>query len=128
MATACPHPLFQQEHRASAAAGTFDLSRVEIAEKQNLAPRIAGLVLQTVTHNTRRHDALQQFMLTTDSVTVAVEVPVWLTPEDIAHMQHELGFTIPLLAETTLTGGVLGFTTGQFFDLLNEDMEFDRKR
>ncbi len=59
MATSCPHPLFQQEHRASASASAFDLTGVEIVEKQNLAPRVARLVLQTVTHNTRRHEALQ---------------------------------------------------------------------
>ena len=106
MATACPHPLFQQEHRASASAGAFDLTGVEITEKHNLAPRIAGLILQTVTHNTRRHETLQRFMLTTDSVTVAIEVPVYLTPEDITHMQQELGFAIPLSPESTLTGHI----------------------
>jgi hypothetical protein len=51
MATSCPHPLFLQEHRASASACSFDLTNVAITEKQNLAPRIAGLVLQTVTHH-----------------------------------------------------------------------------
>jgi ATP-dependent exoDNAse (exonuclease V) beta subunit len=45
-------------------------------------------------------------MLATDSVTVAIEVPVYLTPEDIAHMQQELGFAIPLLPETTVTGHI----------------------
>ena len=106
MATSCPHPLFQQEHRASASASAFDLTGVEITEKQNLAPRIAGLILQTVTHNTRRHDTLQRFMLATDSVTVAMEVPVSLTPEDITHMQRDLGFAIPLSREATLTGHI----------------------
>jgi ATP-dependent exoDNAse (exonuclease V) beta subunit len=45
-------------------------------------------------------------MLATDSVTVAIEVPVFLTPEDITHMQQELGFAIPLSPETTLTGHI----------------------
>ena len=106
MATACPHPLFLQEHRASASASAFDLTGVEITEKHNLAPRIAGLILQTVTHNIRRHETLQRFMLATDSVTVAIEVPVYLTPEDITHMQQELGFAIPLLPDTPLTGHI----------------------
>jgi len=35
-ATSCPHDLFQEEHRASAAVNAFDLTGVEIAEKQNL--------------------------------------------------------------------------------------------
>jgi hypothetical protein len=58
MATACPHALFQEERRASQAANAFDLAGVEIVEKQNLAPRIAHLALQAVTHNKRRHDEL----------------------------------------------------------------------
>lgn len=45
-------------------------------------------------------------MLTTDSVTVAVEVPIFLTPEDIAHMQRELGFEVPIQTDTTLTGHI----------------------
>jgi hypothetical protein len=103
MAMSYPHPLFQHEHRASASVDAFDLTGVEITEKQNLAPRIAGLVLQTVPHNKRRHETLQRPMLKTDSVTVAIEVPVYLTPEDIAYMQPELGCAIPLSSETTLT-------------------------
>jgi transposase-like protein len=106
MAVSCPHPLFQHEHRASASASAFDLTGVAITEKHNLAPRIAGLVLQTVTHNTRRHETLQCFMLATDSVTVAIEVPVYLTPDDIVHMQQELGFAIPLSSEATLSGHI----------------------
>jgi ATP-dependent exoDNAse (exonuclease V) beta subunit len=106
MAASCPHPLFQQEHRASASASAFDLTDVEITEKQNLAPHIAGLILQTVTHNKRRHDTLQRFILATDSVTVAIEVPVFLTPDDIDHLQRELGFTIPFSSEATLTGHI----------------------
>jgi ATP-dependent exoDNAse (exonuclease V) beta subunit len=106
MATACPHALFQEEHRASQAANAFDLDGVEIVEKQNLAPRIAHLALQAVTHNKRRHDELQRFMLLTDSVTVAVEVPIYLTPADITHMQQQLGFHIPLITAGTITGHI----------------------
>jgi PD-(D/E)XK nuclease superfamily len=106
MATSCPHALFQEEHRASQAANAFDLAGVEIVEKQNLAPRIAHLALQAVTHNKRRHDELQRFMLTTDSVTVAVEVPIYLTPADITHMQQQLGFHIPIDTSATITGHI----------------------
>ncbi len=102
----CPHHLFQGEHRASAGKAAFNLDSVEIKERQNLAPRIASLVLQAVTHNKRRHDELQRFMLTNDSVTVAVEVPIYLTPEDLAHLKDELGFDIPIAADTTLTGHI----------------------
>jgi ATP-dependent exoDNAse (exonuclease V) beta subunit len=106
MATACPHDLFQEEHRASAMANAFDLTGVAITERQNLAPRIAHLALQAVTHNKRRHDELQRFMLMTDSVTVAVEVPVYLTPKDLRHLTEDLGFQIPLSTTTPLTGHI----------------------
>jgi ATP-dependent exoDNAse (exonuclease V) beta subunit len=106
MAKDCPHHLFHTEHRASQGKATFNLDSVEIKARQNLAPRIAGLVLQAVTHNKRRHDELQRFMITNDSVTVAVEVPIYLTPEDLTHMQDDLGFDIPIAADTTLTGHI----------------------
>jgi hypothetical protein len=106
MAASCPHHLFQSDARASQGKAAFDLDAVEIKAKRNHACRLAGLVLQTVTHNKRRHDELQRFMLTGDSVTVAVEVPIYLTPEDIAHMQRQLGFRIPIEADTILTGHI----------------------
>ena len=106
MSASCPHHLFQTDARASQGKAAFDLDAVEIKAKRNHACRMADLVLQTVTHNKRRHDELQRFMLTVDSVTVAVEVPIYLTPEDIAHMQRQLGFQIPIEANTTLTGHI----------------------
>jgi ATP-dependent exoDNAse (exonuclease V) beta subunit len=106
MAAHCPHHLFQGEHRASQGKVAFNLDSVEIKARENLAPRMASLVLQTVTHNKRRHDELQRFMLTNDSVTAAVEVPIYLTPEDLAHLKDELGFDIPLAADATLTGHI----------------------
>jgi plasmid stabilization system protein ParE len=110
MAENCPHHLFQDSgnsgKRASQGKATFNLDAVEIKAKRNHACCIAELVLQTVTINKRRHDEIQRFMLITDSVTVAVEVPIILTPEDIRHMQRELGFDIPIEIDTTLTGHI----------------------
>jgi transposase-like protein len=110
MAENCPHHLFQDSgntrNRASQGKAAFNLDAVEIKAKRNHACRIADLVLQTVTNNKRRHDEIQRFMLITDSVTVAVEVPIILTPDDIAHMQRQLGFHIPIETDTTLTGHI----------------------
>ncbi len=106
MATDCPHHLFQEKSRASSARTAFDLAGVEITERRNLAPRIARLALNAATHNKLRHDTVQRFMLATDAATVAMEVPIYLTPEDIAHLQHALGFAVPLVPETTLTGHI----------------------
>jgi hypothetical protein len=110
MAENCPHQLFQDTgstgNRASAGKAAFNLDAVEIKAKRNHACKISELLLQTVTNNKRRHDEIQRFMLITDSVTVAVEVPIILTPDDIRHMQRQLGFQIPIETDTTLTGHI----------------------
>lgn len=106
MADGCPHKLFQTDARASQGKAAFNLEEVEIRSKRNNACEFANLVLQTVTQNRRRHDEIQRFMLTVDSVTVAVEVPIYLDPADLRHMTHKLGFEIPLEADQTLTGHI----------------------
>jgi hypothetical protein len=115
MAENCPHHLFQDSgntgNRASQGKVAFNLDAVEIKAKRNHACRMAELVLQTVTNNKRRHDEIQRFMLINDSVTVAVEVPIILTPDDIVHMQRELGFEIPIECDLThsfATAGSIG--------------------
>jgi ATP-dependent exoDNAse (exonuclease V) beta subunit len=45
-------------------------------------------------------------MLSTDSVTVAVEVPIFLYPEDIEDTKATPGFHIPLPSDQTLTGHI----------------------
>ena len=41
-----------------------------------------------------RHETLQRFMLTNDSVTMAIEVPIWFTVEDIAVLEDEHGIEL----------------------------------
>ena len=89
----CPHKLFRTEDsggRASQAQPAFaDVARIIVNRKENAATRAAALVIPTVGNNLRRHDRLQQFMLANDSVTLAVEVPIWLTEEDIAALEKK---------------------------------------
>jgi hypothetical protein len=106
MAENCPHHLFSTDARASQGKTAFNLDAVEIKAKRNHACRVADLVLQAVTHNKRRHDELQRFMLTTDSVTVAVELPIYLSADDIAYFTAKLGFHVPIETRTTLTGHI----------------------
>ena len=84
----------------------FSLDKVIIREKQNFATRLAKLLLQAVSDNKLRHRALQDFMLRNDSVTVAVEVPVYMDEMDIEYMQEELKFKIPLKLDKVLTGHI----------------------
>ncbi|MDP3795430.1 MAG: PD-(D/E)XK nuclease family protein, partial [bacterium] len=104
----CPHHLFQEgaSQRGSEIAAKFDLEGVEIRERENFAPRITAFALQGAPENKQRHDTLEKFMLINDSVTVATEIPVWLTPEDIAYMRSRLGFTIPFPTAQPLTGHI----------------------
>jgi transposase-like protein len=94
----CPHALFRTEDtqaRASQAQPSFaDVARIIVNRKENAATRAAALVIPTVGDNRRRHDRLQQFMLANDSVTLAVEVPIWLTAEDIAALEKKYGIEL----------------------------------
>jgi len=93
----CPHQVFTKENeRASEIKDIFNLDEVKIIPKQNSAVKIARLALQAVSNNKQRHSFLQEFMLTNDSVTIAIEIPVLLNSDDIRHYKHELGFKVPL--------------------------------
>jgi len=56
-------------------------------EKQNLANKLAELGMLLAKTNRERHEAVQNFMLINDSVTIACEVPVYLTNDDIQYYQ-----------------------------------------
>jgi ATP-dependent exoDNAse (exonuclease V) beta subunit len=67
---------------------------------------IAALVIPTVGDNRLRHEALQRFMLANDSTTLAIEVPIWLAPADIAALETEHG--IRLLPEGSTAESITG--------------------
>ena len=86
-----PHHLFQTTgHRSS--KFPIDLNP-PITRKENHATRTAALVLPTSPNNKKRHETLQRFMLINDSVTLAVEVPVFLTKDDIGYYRSR-GFDL----------------------------------
>jgi ATP-dependent exoDNAse (exonuclease V) beta subunit len=108
----CPHDLFRLEDRsrASQAHPNFaDISRVIVNRKENIATRIAGLIIPAVGNNKWRHETLQKFMLANDSVTVAIEIPIWLTETDIAALEKEHGIELaPRVgaADRSITGHI----------------------
>ncbi len=89
-----PHHYFQEGERISEVKQRFNYDGVYLRAKENYATRISHFVLQAVKENKFRHEALQRFMIATDSVTVASEVPVYITGEDMEHLQRALGFEI----------------------------------
>jgi len=102
----CPHQFFKEGERVSEQKVNFSLEEVILRKKSNFANRIAELALQAVNDNKERHKALQRFMLCNDSVTVAVEVPVYMDRLDLEYMQESLKFKIPIKLSKVLTGHI----------------------
>ncbi len=71
---------------------TLPLSRIE---RQNLANDLAALGLLLARKNKDRHPSVQDFMLANDSCTIACEVPVYLTAEEIRYYKSK-GFFVTL--------------------------------
>jgi ATP-dependent exoDNAse (exonuclease V) beta subunit len=102
--TVCPHELFTREEdvkaRASQARPKFaDASHAIVTRKENAATETAALIIPAVGNNKLRHETLQRFMLANDSVTLAVEIPIWLTETDITAIERE--YEIELAPKTT---------------------------
>jgi transposase-like protein len=93
----CPHDLFKREEGARASKLPHDflaLDRLIVMEKRNTATDAAALIIPGVGSNRDRHPKLQRFMLANDSVTIAVEVPIWLCEDDIAALEDKYRITI----------------------------------
>lgn len=97
-----PHQYFESGERMSEVRSKFDKAEMVVKSKFNFANRLAGFVLQAVTENKLRHDALQKFMLANDSVTVATEVPVYIGES------HGMRFSDFKLAVATLEKAMQG--------------------
>jgi transposase-like protein len=92
--TTCPHHLFRRDEdpkaRASQASPLWaDVSGIIVNRKENAATQTAALIIPSVGNNKLRHETLQRFMLCNDSVTIAVEIPIWLTEDDVAGLEAE---------------------------------------
>jgi transposase-like protein len=91
--TVCPHDLFTRDEdpkaRASQARPAFaDIGHAIVNRKENAATETAALIIPAVGNNKLRHETLQRFMLANDSVTLAVEIPIWLAEDDIEAIER----------------------------------------
>lgn len=99
-AAECPHQIFQNPTRRCSEFKTmFNLNQVKIIPKNNTAVKVANFVMQAVSNNKMRHEVLQDFMLSNDTVTVATEIPILINSDDLRHYKHELNFEIPITLE-----------------------------
>lgn len=90
----CPHQYFSKGSRASGAPMIFSKKQMIVRAKHNHANKLCRFVLQSVKNRYIRHEELQKFMIYNDSVTVATEVPVYITKDDLEHLKTKLGFEI----------------------------------
>ncbi|HZX45026.1 MAG TPA: hypothetical protein VFF28_05070 [Candidatus Nanoarchaeia archaeon] len=83
----CPNDLFIDDNARG--------SRIQfchntpILKKKNFACELAGLALKMAKTNRERHGIIQDFMLANDTSTIAVEVPVWLSKEEVKRLDSE---------------------------------------
>jgi transposase-like protein len=90
--------LFQSKKvlRCSELANTINLPKPRIRSvKDSPACRMTNLALELAKTKKERHEKVEEFFLTNDSATVAVEVPVYLT-------ESESGFKKPLTGHIDL--------------------------
>ncbi len=109
-----PHHIFEpkeeeQETRLPRSSQTrFETLPFVKLEKQNRANDLAALGLVLAKRTIDRHPCIQEFMLVNDSTTVACEVPVYLTHDDILYFNRK-GFTVPLQNQSTPITGHIDF-------------------
>ena len=84
----------------------FPHLKITHLSKTNLANKLADLALNLAKTNKQRHQAIQNFMLINDSTTVATEIPVYLTKDDIIYFLNR-NFKLPLENQKTpITGHI----------------------
>ena len=88
--------------------GFFETSRRNVRPAR-VASSPATIARPAVGNNKLRHETLQNFMLANDSATIAIEIPIWITEQDIAVLENQHGIELaPRVgaAERSITGHI----------------------
>ena len=85
-----PHHIFKPNYKLGnksdrASQTNFKTLTINSLNKKNLANKLASLALSLAKTNKQRHEAIQNFFITNDSVTIAAEVPIYLTHDDLLY-------------------------------------------
>jgi len=56
---------------------------VDVKVKDNAACKLASLAVKAASNNYQRHSTIQKFMVANDTSTIGVEVPVWMTADEV---------------------------------------------
>jgi ATP-dependent exoDNAse (exonuclease V) beta subunit len=104
-----PHHIFKiSDKELEQRASQMKMNRLKVkkAKKKNLANKLAELGLMLAKNNRDRHPSIQEFMIINDSVTIATEVPVYLTGDDIKYFKRK-GFNFSFKNyRTPITGHI----------------------
>ena len=106
-----PHHIFKPDYHLEqksdrASQSSFKTLNVMPLQKQNLANRLTSLALNLARTNKYRHLAVQDFMLTNDSTTIATEVPIYLTHDDLLYFNSRNFNLNPEDFNTPITGHI----------------------
>ena len=108
---AFPHHIFRskqptQEGLDRSSQLKFSTLKFIKLSKNNLANKLTELALNLAKTNKQRHEAVQNFMLINDSTTIAAEIPIYLTKDDIKYFKNK-GFHLDLdNCSTPITGHI----------------------
>ncbi len=91
--TSCPHAYFKEGPRGSRLRMALPISMVPILGHE--VSRLARAALEFSEEKTP-HAKVQNFMLERDDKTIAMEVPLWLTPNEMEPFASFFGTTAPL--------------------------------
>jgi ATP-dependent exoDNAse (exonuclease V) beta subunit len=109
--SAFPHHIFKPEHHIQnhsdrSSQIKFKHLKITTLSKSNLANKLTALALNLAKNNKQRHEVIQDFMLTNDTTTLATEVPIYFTKDDLLYFKSK-GFTInPQDYQTPVTGHI----------------------
>jgi ATP-dependent exoDNAse (exonuclease V) beta subunit len=102
-----PHHIFETKIKTNQQRGSqikLELLKTSIKKEKNNANLLALKALTQIKNNYQRHKVIQEFMLYNDTSTIATEIPVYLTKEDIKHYQKNK-FKIKTM-QTPITGHI----------------------
>ena len=102
-----PHHIFKSNYKIEeksdrASQTNFKILNIKPLNKQNLANKLAKLALNLAKTNKDRHQSIQNFFITNDSTTIAAEIPIYLTHDDLLYfssrgfMLNPNGFSTPI--------------------------------
>ncbi len=106
-----PHHIFKPnyeiENKSERASQTnFKTLTINPLSKQNLANKLCKLALNLAKTNKDRHEAIQDFFIINDSTTIAAEIPIYLTHDDLLYFNSR-GFNLnPNNFKTPITGHI----------------------